>query len=305
MSSSMNIEKPKIRIIGGPCSAESELQLLRIAEAGKRQGWMRFRAGIWKPRTRPGTFEGVGEKGLAWLRKTEIKTNIPALTEVATPYQAERVMQSGIAGFWLGARTTLNPFYVQEIAEAIKGANVEVWIKNPIHPDLHAWIGAIERIAAADVQKVGAIHRGFFFFRQSDLRNSPVWSIPLGLRNHFPKLDLFCDISHIAGRAERIPQILAQALSLHFSGVMAEIHDQPQRAMTDRDQQLDPLAFASIMDNLQHTDSTARVGKREVLLQEEQNHWAAVIEAEIQRLQAIKEHIPQQMDELISHFRIK
>jgi len=297
-------QKPKIQIIGGPCSAESEAQILQLAAWGKKKAWGRFRAGLWKPRTRPGSFDGVGQRGLSWLKKAEETSGLPTLTEVATPRQAEQVLNSGISGFWIGARTSLNPFYVQEIAEVVKGADVEVWIKNPIHPDLDAWVGAVERMQSASVKKVGAIHRGFFVFRQSNLRNSPVWSVPLGLRRLFPELEMFCDISHIAGHRDRIGQVMSQALHLNFSGIMAEVHESPASALTDADQQIDPKAFESLIEQVEKKLITKNKISSSQVLQDEEDQWREAIQGEIYRLRELKQQIPSQMDELIAHFRI-
>lgn len=300
----MNNEKPKIQIIGGPCSAETEEQVLSLARWAKKLGWMRFRAGLWKPRTRPGFFEGVGDKGLPWLKTAEEVSGVPALTEVATPWQAEKVLAAGLSGFWIGARTTVNPFYVQEIAEVAKGADIEVWIKNPIHPDLNSWVGAIERFQSAGLKNLGAIHRGFFLFRTSDLRNSPVWSIPLGLKKHFPDLPVFCDISHIAGKGERLPTVLKQALNLNFSGIMAEVHENPTNALTDSEQQLEPTTFASMIEKIHDESKLNGDSLSEETLQGEKRQWADAIDFEILRLQKIQKDIRNQMDELISHLRI-
>ncbi len=300
----MNNKKPKIQIIGGPCSAETEQQVLRLAIWAKKLGWSRFRAGLWKPRTRPGFFEGVGDKGLAWLKAAEDASGVPAMTEVATPEQAEKVLEAGLSGFWIGARTTVNPFYVHEIAEVIKGTDTEVWIKNPIHPDLNSWIGAIERFSAAGLKNIGAIHRGFFLFRTSDLRNSPVWSIPLGLKKHFPELPVFCDISHIAGKSERLPLVLKQALNLNFEGIMAEIHENPVCALTDSEQQIKPDLFSAMIEEIHNNDYKNEESLSKMMLKGEKRQWVDAIDLEIQRLQKIQNDIPNQMDELIAHFRI-
>ncbi len=300
----MNNKKPKIQIIGGPCSAETEDQVLRLAIWAKKLGWIRFRAGLWKPRTRPGFFEGVGDKGLSWLKAAQDASGVPTMTEVATPRQAEKVLETGLNGFWIGARTTVNPFYVQEIVEVIKGTDTEVWIKNPIHPDLNSWIGAIERFSSAGLKNIGAIHRGFFVFRTSDLRNSPVWSIPLGLKKHFPELPVFCDISHIAGKSERLPMVLRHALHLNFSGIMAEIHEDPVCALTDSEQQIKPDFFSEMIDEIQNNDFKGKESMSNRMMKSEKGQWFEAIDLEIQRLQKIQDDIPNQMDELISHLRI-
>ncbi|NBB88580.1 MAG: phospho-2-dehydro-3-deoxyheptonate aldolase [Bacteroidetes bacterium] len=294
----MNKNRRKIQIIGGPCSAESKTQVLDLAQIAATADWSRFRAGLWKPRTRPGYFEGVGEKGLSWLATAQREFGVKALTEVATPAQAEHVVEAGLHGFWIGARTTVNPFYVREIARAVEGADIEVWIKNPIHPEIKSWIGAIERFKLIGLNNIGAIHRGFYFFRSSELRNSPVWSIPLGLRKELPDIPVFCDISHIAGNTNRIPIILNQAMGLNFTGVMAEIHRQPGHALTDRSQQVTPEEFKNLMnDQLQKNEND--IGEnRNATLQFETENWQKVIDEEILRLGKIRDSLPNQMYEL-------
>jgi len=303
----MNKENTKIQIIGGPCSAESKEQILSLARWAEKLGWTRFRAGLWKPRTRPGFFEGVGKKGLSWLAAAEEVAGVPAMTEVATPGQAEQVLKAGIGGFWIGARTTVNPFYVQEIAEVVRGADCEVWVKNPIHPDLYSWIGAIERFQSAGLKQVGAIHRGFYLFRKSDLRNSPVWSIPLGLKKYLPEVPVYCDISHIGGQRQRIPLIFQQALYLPFSGVMVEVHEEPSLALTDSEQQLKPGELKEMIEKwaIENASSSVKSFMDKSILDHEKGPWHEVIEQEIERLIRIRNEIPYQMNELISHFSIE
>jgi chorismate mutase len=223
---------------------------------------------------------------------------------VATPKQAEQVLKSEISGFWIGARTSGNPFYVQEIAEVVRGTDIEVWIKNPIHPDLNAWIGAIERLKSASVKKVGAIHRGFFLFRHSDLRNSPVWSIPLGLQKEFAELEIFCDVSHIAGRRNRIAELIRQALYLKFSGIMVEVHQNPLIARTDAEQQVVPTGLASMIYTIQQENISKTSTRSAQMLESERGQWEAVIREEIRRLEKINIDIQGQMDELITNFDI-
>ena len=269
-----------------------------LAQIAANSNWSRFRAGLWKPRTRPGYFEGVGEKGLSWLASAQNEFGIKALTEVATPTQAEQVIEAGLHGFWIGARTTVNPFYVREIAQAVKGADVEVWIKNPIHPDINSWIGAIERFKLVGLKNIGAIHRGFYFFRSSDLRNSPVWSIPLGLRKELPDIPVFCDISHIAGNTQGIPSILNQAIGLDFTGVMAEIHQQPSHALTDKSQQVTPGEFNILMENQREKSENTIWKNRDATIQFETENWQDIIDEEILRLKKIRDNLPNQMYEL-------
>jgi chorismate mutase len=238
-------------VIAGPCSAESEEQVLRAAHALKADGRTTvLRAGIWKPRTRPGAFEGAGRGALAWLQRARAETGLLLATEVATPEHAEACLEAGVDMVWIGARTTPNPFSVQAIADALQGTDLPVLVKNPINPDLHLWIGALERLHRAGARRLAAVHRGFSWFERTPYRNSPMWEFPIRLKAAHPGLEVICDPSHIAGSPERIGAIAQQALDLGFNGLMVEVHPDPAQARSDADQQLTPAAFAALLDGL-------------------------------------------------------
>ncbi len=209
-----------------------------------------FRAGIWKPRTRPGGFEGVGDQALPWLKRVKEETGLLVMTEVATPEHVEAALRAGIDMLWIGARTTPNPFSVQAIADALNGVDVPVFVKNPMNPDLQLWVGAIERLAAAGVTRLAAIHRGFSWFERTPYRNSPMWEFPIRLKAAFPHLELVCDPSHIAGHPDKLAEIAQQALDLNFSGLMIETHCDPINARSDAQQQITPGALRGLLDSL-------------------------------------------------------
>ncbi len=243
-------------IISGPCSAESEEQVLKTAyELKQLINISYFRAGIWKPRTHPGTFEGVGEKGLEWLSKVQTEIGIPTITEIGSPYHLESILKFGIKNFWIGARTVSNPFSVQEIVNASKGLDLNVFIKNPIHPDLELWTGAIERFLNAGIKNVGAIHRGFYPYQKTHLRNIPQWEIPIELARRFPDIKILTDPSHIAGDKKYIKDICQKAIDLNMCGIMVESHYNPQTAKSDSNQQLTPLEFYNILQSLKYRQS--------------------------------------------------
>jgi chorismate mutase len=238
-------------IISGPCSAESEEQVLDTAHKLKDvEGVSVFRAGIWKPRTRPETFEGIGEEGLQWLQKVKKETDLLVTTEVANPEHVEKCLKAGIDILWIGARTTANPFSVQSIADALKGVDIPVMIKNPTNPDINLWIGALERVAKAGITKIAAIHRGFFPFEETELRNIPKWEIPIELKRTFNNLPIICDPSHIAGNTTHIQDISQRALDLNLDGLMIESHINPTVALSDAQQQLTPDKLQQILNNL-------------------------------------------------------
>ncbi len=243
-------------IIAGPCSAESEEQLVETAKGLKGQGVHMLRAGIWKPRTRPGCFEGVGEKGLAWLKTAGEAAGIPVTTEVANPEHVEACLKAGIDVLWIGARTTVNPFSVQPIADALKGVDIPVMVKNPINPDIELWLGTMERLNQAGITKLAAIHRGFTAYKKSKFRNKPNWKIPIELRRRAPELPMFCDPSHISGKRELIAEVAQTALDLTFDGLMIESHIDPSVALSDAKQQLTPTALAELLRMLTPTRST-------------------------------------------------
>jgi len=244
-----NIKKPLI--ISGPCSAESEEQVLLTAKELKAIGKVNvLRAGIWKPRTRPNAFEGVGEVGLKWLKDAGNEVGLKVTTEVANAGHVESALKAGIDILWLGARTTVNPFSVQEIADALKGVDIPVLIKNPINPDLQLWIGALERIYNAGIDQLGAIHRGFSSFEKSVYRNIPKWEIPIELKRAFPDLPMICDPSHMGGSRDLIGMISQKALDLDMDGLMIESHINPSVALSDAKQQVTPARLESIISEL-------------------------------------------------------
>lgn len=238
-------------VIAGPCSVESEAQLYETAYALKRYGINVLRGGLWKPRTRPDSFEGVGEVGLQWMHDVGAKLGMKTATEVATAAHVEAALKHGIDILWIGARTSGNPFIVQEIADALKGSDIPVLIKNPIAADADLWCGAIERIAAAGIEKIGAVHRGFHSASRGRYRNEPLWHIPAEIRRRFPELPVFCDPSHIAGDRTLVEDICRQAMVLGFDGLMVESHCRPEEALSDAAQQLTPDTLAAILKNLE------------------------------------------------------
>lgn len=238
-------------IIAGPCSAESEEQVLNTAKQLKAEGKTHvFRAGIWKPRTNPGGYEGAGIKGLAWLSKAKHETGFPIATEVATSKHVEDTLHYDVDILWIGARTTVNPFSVQNIADALKGTNATVLIKNPINPDLKLWIGAIERLQKAGIENIGLIHRGFSSFGEKEYRNSPLWQIPIEMKRLFPEIPMICDPSHIGGNTESLYDISQKSLNLDYQGLMIETHENPSQAWTDKQQQITPVHLSNLLEKL-------------------------------------------------------
>lgn len=238
-------------LIAGPCSAETEEQLLATARQLKALNKVSvLRAGIWKPRTRPGEFEGIGSEGLKWLASAKAETGLPVTVEVATAKHVEEALKAGVDILWIGARTTVNPFSVQEVADALKGVDVPVLVKNPVNPDLQLWIGAIERVHGAGIRKLGAIHRGFSSFKKTSFRNEPMFDVAIALKTHFPELPVICDPSHICGTRDLIPFIAQRALDLDMQGLMIESHITPDLAWTDAKQQVTPQALGEIVSSL-------------------------------------------------------
>ena len=236
-------------VIAGPCSAESQDQLLQIATNIKSSVDV-FRAGVWKPRTLPNSFEGVGKLALGWLKKVKEETGLQVATEVATAKHVELCLDLGIDMLWIGARTTVNPFYVQEIAEALSGVDIPIFVKNPIHPDLSLWIGALERLNNKGITKLSAIHRGFFTYESSAYRNEPKWELPIDLKRNLPDLPIICDPSHISGNTHLIEEITQIAMDLDMNGLMIETHNNPSEAWSDAKQQLTPKQLNNILDKL-------------------------------------------------------
>ena len=259
MEVSLNIEKfedwikPTVDnvLISGPCSAESEEQMLATArEIAVAFPNNIFRAGIWKPRTRPNAFEGVGSVGLEWMKTVKQETGMRTTTEVANAKHVEECLKAGIDVLWIGARTTVNPFSVQEIADALKGVDIPVLIKNPVNPDLQLWIGALERINQAGITKIGAIHRGFSPLAKSKYRNSPNWNMAIELKRLLPELPIICDPSHIGGRRDLIEPLAQKAMNLDLNGLMIETHIDPSVALSDASQQVTPARLIEIINNL-------------------------------------------------------
>lgn len=248
---SSNIISNKPFIISGPCSAESQDQLLNTAIELKKINVDVFRAGVWKPRTRPNGFEGVGIPALEWLRNVKSETGLKVITEVANPFHLNKILENDIDMLWVGARTTGNPFAVQEIADAIKGIEIPVFIKNPLIPDVNLWVGAIERFYNSGIKNIVAIHRGFYNNISKDYRNLPDWNIPKKLKNIIPNLPLICDPSHIAGRKDLVGKISKLALDYDFDGLMIESHINPKSALTDQYQQLNTDELKALLKTLQ------------------------------------------------------
>jgi len=238
-------------IISGPCSAETEEQVLetaqRLAATGKVD---MLRAGIWKPRTRPGTFEGVGTKGLAWLQQAKKLTGLPLTVEVATGKQVEDALHFDIDVLWIGARTTVNPFSVQEVADALRGVNVPVLIKNPINPDLELWTGAVERVAKVGIKDIGLIHRGFSSYGNTEYRNAPMWHLAIEMKRRNPELLMINDPSHICGRRDILLEVAQKAIDLDYDGLMIESHIDPEKAWSDAKQQVTPEILAEMLDTI-------------------------------------------------------
>lgn len=225
-------------LILGPCSAESQQQLETIVKQSEDLKPDYIRAGVWKPRTRPGHFQGIGEVALSWFEEIKRNHKVKFCTEVANAEHVEICLKAGIDALWIGARTTVNPFYVQEIADSLKGVNIPIMIKNPINPDLYLWLGAIERIYNSGINQIAAIHRGFSFYGNSVYRNIPRWNIPIELKRRLPQLQMIADISHISGAPEHLLEIAQIAMDLNYDGIMVETHPEPSKALSDSDQQV-------------------------------------------------------------------
>ena len=250
------MEDKRPLVIAGPCSAETEEQVLSTAKALASKEVKIFRAGIWKPRTKPGGFEGVGSTGLPWLKRVKVETGMYTAIEVATRDHVFEALKAGIDILWIGARTVVNPFAVQEIADALQGIDMPVLIKNPVNPDLELWIGAIERIYGAGIHRIGAVHRGFSSYDKKIYRNSPMWHIPIELRRRYPYLPIICDPSHIGGKRELIAPLCQQAMDMNFEGLMIEAHINPDEALSDASQQITPDVLDYILNLLVIRDVT-------------------------------------------------
>lgn len=284
----MNQKKPIL--IAGPCSVESREQLHDVVRslAAMPEVTM-IRCGVWKPRTRPGGFEGLGEQALEWMSHEQA---LPFCCEVILPDHVEAALRHGISTVWIGARTTANPFMVQEITEALRGTAVQVLVKNAPSPDVKLWIGAIERFRKAGIADVAAVHRGFDVFRNAGYRNNPIWEIPIELRRSMPDIPILCDPSHIAGRREPLLNLSQTALDLGFDGLMIEVHPQPDNALTDALQQLSPTAFRQMVDRLVVRQTDSRIADQELrLLREQIDH----LDNQILQLLAARFEVAQQI----------
>ncbi len=281
-------------VIAGPCSAESESQVMQTAHALAKIPQVKvFRAGLWKPRTRPGSFEGVGQAGLAWLQRVKQETGLLTTIEVAKPHHVEEAISGGIDILWIGARTVVNPFSMQELSESLNGIDIPVLVKNPVNPDLKLWIGAIERIHKNGIKRIAAIHRGFYQYEKSPYRNAPQWEIPIELMRQMPGIPVLCDPSHIGGSRSLIQQIAQQALDLEMNGLMIETHHDPDKALTDADQQITPETLSEILSKLVLRD---RKGNREFERSlEELRHEVDQIDYELIRLLAKRMSIADEM----------
>ena len=237
------------QLIAGPCSAETREQVLETAkEIADIKNLTYFRAGIWKPRTAPGSFEGIGEEGLKWMNEAKQQFGVKLITEVATPEHVDTCLAHNLDAIWIGARTTVNPFYVQQIADSLKGIDIPVFIKNPISPDVGLWMGAIERFKLAGIKNISVIHRGFYSYTKGIFRNPPMWEIPIKLKTEFPDLQIICDPSHITGDSELIEEVSKFAVQLGMDGLMIETHPNPPKAWSDAKQQLTPVHLKKIVN---------------------------------------------------------
>ena len=252
-------------IIAGPCSAESQEQLLTTAKGLADKATI-FRAGVWKPRTRPNSFEGIGQKALEWLKVVKQQTKLKVATEVANAQHVEQCLKADIDVLWLGARTTVNPFYVQEIAEALRGVDANVMVKNPLHPELSLWMGAIERLNQVGIQQLAAIHRGFFTLEKSAFRNEPKWEIPIKLKRLMPDLPIICDPSHISGAPQMLSEVSQIAMDLNMDGLMIETHFNPSIALSDAQQQITPDELGKLLNALILRSSTNQNAEFRTLL---------------------------------------
>ena len=244
-------DNDRMFVIAGPCSAESEEQIMCTARELASKGCHNFRAGVWKPRTKPGGFEGHGEPALQWMKQVKEETHMKVGTEVATPEHVELAMKYGMDILWIGARTSANPFAMQALADSMKGIEIPVLVKNPVNPDLELWIGALERLNAAGIKNLGVIHRGFSSYDKTIYRNLPMWQIPIELRRRIPELPIICDPSHMGGRRELVAPLCQQALDLGFDGLMVESHCDPDKAWSDAKQQVTPDVLDYILSILQ------------------------------------------------------
>ena len=281
-------------LIAGPCSAETEAQTLATAQGVAALGNIDlFRAGVWKPRTRPGSFEGMGAAALPWLQRVKAEFGLPTCVEVANPRHVEEALKFGVDVLWIGARTTVNPFAVQELADALAGTGVPVMVKNPVNPDVALWAGALERLARAGINDLAAIHRGFSTFAPSKYRNAPTWMLPIELKTRFPHIPLICDPSHIGGRRDLLLPIAQKALDLDYDGLMIETHPDPDHALSDAEQQVTPQRLGELLAELKYrrrsTDNADYNSKAEELRQKMDVADREIIEALARRMGLVEE----------------
>lgn len=276
-------------VIAGPCSAETEEQVMATARELAKNGVKIFRAGIWKPRTKPGGFEGVGEQGLAWLQRVKDETGMLVATEVATKQHVEAALDAGVDVLWIGARTSANPFAMQEIADALAGVDVPVLVKNPVNPDLELWIGAMQRLYNAGLRRIGAIHRGFSAYGKHLYRNMPQWHIPIELRRRLPNLTIFCDPSHIGGKRELVAPLSQQAMDMGFDGLIIESHCEPDSAWSDKSQQVTPEVLNFILHTLVVRDSVQTTESLALLRQQIDQIDSELLEALSKRMRVSRE----------------
>jgi chorismate mutase len=289
----LNIPDQRPILISGPCSAETEEQVMKSCLGAAKQGASILRAGIWKPRTRPDSFEGVGKVGLPWIKAAGEQTKLPVTIEVANARHVDLALKAGIDIFWIGARTSVNPFTIQEIAEALRGVDIPILIKNPVNPDLELWIGAIERFYKVGINKIAAIHRGFSVYKPKPYRNLPMWEIPIELRRRIPSLEIICDPSHICGKRALIQDISQKALDLEFDGLMIESHIDPDHALSDAAQQLTPNDMGELLKRLIRRnpvgDNPNFLANIEALRLDIDNIDAEVIELISKRMEVVNE----------------
>lgn len=276
-------------VIAGPCSAETEEQVMETARDLAKHGIKIFRAGIWKPRTKPGGFEGIGSVGLSWLQAVKKETGMLVATEVATRQHVEEALKAGVDILWIGARTSANPFAMQEIADTLKGVDIPVLVKNPVNPDLELWIGAMQRLYNAGIHQIGAIHRGFSAYGKHLYRNMPQWHIPIELRRRMPELTIFCDPSHIGGKRELVASLSQQAMDLGFDGLMIESHCDPDCAWSDKSQQVTPDVLNFILNTLVVRDTTQTTESLTLLRQQIDEIDNELLEALSKRMRISRE----------------
>lgn len=276
-------------VIAGPCSAESEEQVMATASQLASHGIKIFRAGIWKPRTKPGGFEGIGEEGLPWMKRVHDELGMLTATEVATPGHVEAALKAGIDLLWVGARTMANPFAVQDLADALKGVDIPLLAKNPVNPDLELWIGGLQRLNQAGIKRLGVIHRGFSTYEKRLYRNLPMWHVPIELHRRIPNLPIFGDPSHIGGRRELIAPLAQQAMDLGFNGLIIESHCSPDEAWSDASQQVTPDVLDFILDKLVIRNTTVTTESLEALRQQIDAIDNAVLEQLTKRMRVSRE----------------